>query len=55
MKKYEAIGRVGGPGTFWEGYEYSLGFYPFAWMAWFVAHKHIRLNPMRMARVEKKL
>ena len=54
MKKYHVIGRCGGPGTFWEGFEYELGSYRFYWQAWLKGNWHVNANPMRLARIEYK-
>ena len=44
------IGRVGGPGTFWGGYEYSLGTYRFYWIAYLRGWIHVKQHPMRAVR-----
>ncbi len=54
MRSYAAIGRVGGPGTFWEGFEYDIGTYPFEWMAEVAARMHLWFFPCRLARIEKR-
>lgn len=51
--KYTAIGRAGGVGTFWSGYEYVLGVYRWRWLASLRAWFHVRIqNTWRMSRVE---
>lgn len=53
MKRWKAIGRAGGDGTFWQGYEYTLGEYRWHWLAWLRAWWHVRVeNPWRAARIE---
>ena len=52
---WRAIGRVGGPGTFWEGFEYSLGTYRWYCFAYLRAWWHFRVeNPLRIARIEEE-
>jgi hypothetical protein len=44
------IGRVGGPGTFWDGYEYPLGTYPCYWIAYLRGWIHVKRYPYRAVR-----
>lgn len=53
MKKYTVIVEVGGPGTFWEGHKYTLGHYPFFFLAWLVAKIHLMRFPYRAIEISK--
>jgi hypothetical protein len=52
VRKFSVTGQVGGPGTFWEGYTYPLGAYPFFWMAWLRAWFHVIWWPYRAAYID---
>jgi hypothetical protein len=51
VRKWSVTGQVGGPGTFWAGYTYPLGAYPFFWMAWLRAWVHVQRWPYRAAHI----
>jgi len=51
MAKFRVVGQVGGPGTYWDGYTYDLGSFPFFWMARLRARIHVLRWPYRVAHI----